>query len=106
MTVLAGRDRDGALVAGAVVTDSGEAIGISNVFVVDAGGGHGGDRGDKPASLTFADAFADATIAIVERFPDRPIVGYLATVDLEAARAAGFETIGPLRIWLLRGEAG
>jgi hypothetical protein len=56
------------------------------------------------AVLTFAEAFACATSAITGRFPDRPIVGYLAVDLLAAARAAGFETIGPLRIWLLDGE--
>ena len=102
VTFLAGSDHGGRLVAGAVATDSGEAIGISNVFAVDAGGSR--DDGNEAARLTFADAFAGATVAIVERFPGRPIVGYLSTVDLETARAVGFETIGPLRIWLLEGE--
>jgi hypothetical protein len=98
VTILAGRDRDGALIAGAVATHGDEAIGISNVFIVDVASGGDG------SSTTFADAFAGATGAIVNRFPDRPIVGYLSAEDLAAARAAGFETIGPLRIWLLGGE--
>jgi len=42
---------------------------------------------------------------LAERFPDRPIVGYLSTDRLGAAAAAGFETTGPLRIWLLDGES-
>jgi len=93
VTILAGRDDHGALVAGAAATEGDEAVGISNVFAV------GG------AALAFAEAFAEATAAIAERFPDRPIVGYLSTDRLGAAAAAGFETTGPLRIWLLDGES-
>ena len=89
VTILAGRDRGGALIAGAVATRGDDAIGISNVFAVDG------------AKLTFAEAFAGAAAAIVERFPDRPIVGYLSEDLLPAALAAGFDTIGPLRVWLL-----
>jgi hypothetical protein len=93
VTILAGRDRGGALVTGAVSTEGDEAIGISNVFALD------------DEVLGFAEAFASATAAITERFPDRRIVGYLSTDLLRAAEAAGFETIGPLRIWLLDGDA-
>lgn len=93
VTILAARDRDGALMAGAVATEGDDAIGISNVFTV----------GDDTA-LEFTEAFAGATAAIAERFPDLPIVGYLTTDRLAAAEAAGFETIGPLRVWLLDGE--
>jgi len=89
VTILAARDRDEALVAGAVATRGDAAIGISNVFAADG------------VAITFAEAFAGATAAIAERFRDRPIVGYLSTDLLPAARAAGFEAIGPLRVWLL-----
>jgi hypothetical protein len=92
VTILAARDGGGVLAAGAVATEADDAIGISNVFTVDR------------AALTFADAFAAAAAAIVERFPDRPIVGYLSEDLLPAALAAGFEAIGPLRIWLLDDE--
>jgi hypothetical protein len=98
VTILAGRDRGGRFVAGAVASEGEAAIGISNVFAVDAGG-EGVDT-----AVDFAGAFAGATTAIVERFPDHPIVGYQATADLAAARAAGCETIGPLRVWLLDGR--
>ena len=91
VSILAARDRDGALMAGAVATDGDEAVGISNVFGVGA-------------VPTFAEAFAGATAAIAERFPDRPIVGYLSTDLHGAATAAGFEAIGPLRVWLLAGD--
>ncbi len=98
VTILAGRHPGGRLAAGAVATEGGAAVGISNVFAVGAG------DDDGAAAATFADVFAGATAAIVERFPDRSVVGYLSTVELAAARAAGFETIGPLRIWLLEGQ--
>jgi hypothetical protein len=89
VTILAARDRDGTLVAGGVATEADDAIGISNVFAADG------------AELTFTEAFAGASAAIADRFPDRPIVGYLSEDLLPAALAAGFEAIGPLRIWLL-----
>jgi hypothetical protein len=95
VTILAGRDGGGRLAAGAVATEADEAVGISNVFAV------GARDEDEGTASAFADAFAGATAAIVERFPGRPIVGYQSTDDLAAARAAKFETIGPLRIWLL-----
>ena len=93
VTIFAARDDVGAFAAGAVATEGDAAIGISNVFAVDG------------AALTFAEAFAEATAAIAERFPDDPIVGYLSTDRLAAAAAAGFETIGPLRVWLLDDES-
>ena len=97
VTILAGRDRRDRLAAGAIATEGQEAVGISNVFAVGAD--------DESLPLAFADVFADATAAIVDRFPDRPVVGYLSTDALPAALAAGFETTGPLRIWLLSGPA-
>ena len=93
VTIFAAHDDVGAFAAGAVATEGDAAIGISNVFAVDG------------AALTFAEAFAEATAAIAERFPDDPIVGYLSTDRLAAAAAAGFETIGPLRVWLLDDES-
>lgn len=93
VTILAGRDRGGRRGAGAVATDGDDAVGISNVFTVG-----------EDTALAFADAFAGATAAIAEHFPDRPIVSYLSTDRLGAAEAAGFGTIGPLRVWLLDDE--
>jgi hypothetical protein len=93
VTILAARDGDGALMAGAVATEGDDAIGISNVFAVD-----------DDTALAFTEAFAGATATIAERFPDFAIVGYLSTDRLAAAEAAGFETTGPLRVWLLDGE--
>ena len=85
VAILARRGNDGRLTAGAVASVEDGAVGISNVFAVDG---------------TFRDAFAGATAAIAGRFADRPIVGYLASPLTDAALAAGFEPIGPLRVWL------
>ena len=37
--------------------------------------------------------------AVGTRFPDRPLVGYESGRDLVAARDAGFDAVGELRIW-------
>jgi len=58
VTILAGRDVRGRLVAGAVATEGDEAVGISNVFAAGA-------DDDSTSQPTFADVFADATAAIV-----------------------------------------
>ena len=96
VAILAGHDPDGTLCAGAIATEGDEAVGISNEFVVAVAGD---DARDEAAA--FSSVFDAAAAAIGERYPDRPIVGYLAGAPLEAARAAGFETIGPLRVWML-----
>ena len=95
VAILSGRDRNGRRVAGAIATEGDAAVGISNVFAVGA-------EDDDPGAA-FANAFVDAAAAIVERFPDRPIVGYLSDTRLAAATAAGFATVGPLRVWLREG---
>jgi hypothetical protein len=95
VAILAGRDPGGTLRAGAIATAADGAVGISNVFADAAG------NDDEAA---FSRAFVAAASAIAERYPGRPIVGYLAGARLDAARAAGFETIGPLRVWLRGGS--
>jgi hypothetical protein len=97
VAVLAGRDRHGRRVAGAIATEGDVAVGISNVFATDA------TRVGRHV-VSFADAVSGATAAIGERYPGRPIVGYLTTGEVDAARAAGFETVGPLRVWLREGS--
>ncbi|MFJ9124002.1 hypothetical protein ACIRJS_07945 [Streptomyces sp. NPDC102340] len=87
--VLAGRTPDGRVVAGAVASLSGDdgrqVIGISNVFTSDAG----------PDS-----AWPGVLDAVHRRFPDLPVVGYEQGDDLAVALRHGFETIGPLRVWV------
>jgi hypothetical protein len=53
----------------------------------------------------FADALAtpqlSAAIALLARsFPQRPLVSYEPTANLAQARALGFETTGPLHVWI------
>ncbi|WP_327665994.1 MULTISPECIES: hypothetical protein [unclassified Streptomyces] len=87
--VLAGRTPDGRVVAGAVASLSGDdghqVIGISNVFASDAG----------PDS-----AWPGVLDAVHRLFPDLPVVGYEQGDDLAVALRHGFETIGPLRVWV------
>jgi hypothetical protein len=86
--VLSAHDDGGRRTAGAVATVADAAVGISNVFAVPPG--------------EFAGAFAAATVAIQHAFPGRAIVGYLDDDRLAAAAAAaaGYEPIGPLRVWI------
>lgn len=96
VAILSGHDRGGRRRAGAIATEGETAVGISNVFIT------GAERGDDVAA--FGHAFAGAAAAIGGRYPGRPIVGYLAGARLAVAAAAGFEAIGPLRVWLRGGE--
>jgi hypothetical protein len=71
------------VVAGAIANETGEVVGLSNVFGEDAWIG-------LPAALSGV-------------FPSRTLVGYERGEDLDRALAAGFSEIGPLRVWLRRG---
>jgi hypothetical protein len=79
--------RDGHIVAGAIGNRSDDVVGWSNFFA--------------PAIEMFDHAMASlATIAGV--FPGLPIVGYEHGDDLRNAHSIGFESIGPLRVWLFQ----
>ena len=82
-TVLACR-QDGAIIAGAIVYAAGAAAGISNVFTA----------GLSPDRL-----WAGVQWAVAGLHPRLPIVGYEEGVSLEAARQAGFDVLGSLRVW-------
>jgi hypothetical protein len=84
VTVLATRRGD-RVVAGAVLNRSSTVVGISNFFTRDAGGA---------ASWSGCLALA-ATL-----FPGSTFVGYESRQGLVAARAHGFDTVGPLRVWI------
>ncbi len=83
--VLAGRSPDGRVVAGAVASRSDQVIGVSNVFAV----------GSDPDA-----AWPGVLNAVNRLFPTLPVVGYEHGEDLAAAIRHGFESVGPLRIWL------
>jgi hypothetical protein len=89
VAVLAARWHDG-VVAGAVLNCSSKVVGISNVFVA------AGARLDPwPGCLALA----------TELFPDRPVVGYQSGARLLQAERNGFETAGPLRVWIKDGSS-
>jgi hypothetical protein len=60
-------------------------IGLSNVVVA---------AGDRRAAWTSLAGLAKRS------FPGLPMVGYERDNDLRAAQAIGFQTIGPLRVWI------
>lgn len=68
-------------VGGAVLNHGADLVGLSNVFGTAA---------------VWSGLVAEAAAL----FPGVPLVGYERDLDLEAARAAGFEPIGPLRVWM------
>jgi hypothetical protein len=83
-----GRFEAGEIVAGAVARLASGAVDVSNVHSVD------GQTVDLDELVQ--------TVAAV--FPGRELVGYERGDDLEAAIAAGFAPVGPLRVWIGRAE--
>src|SRR5438445_8587254 len=69
--------------AGCIVNRSSEAMGLSNVFA----------KGDDAETV-----YQDAAIAALTYANDLPLVGYERGDALRAARMAGFEPVGDLRI--------
>lgn len=76
--------RDGALVAGAVACTAGQVTGISNVF---------------GAGIPAGPLWASALRAVSALRPGLPVVGYEHGAALAAAREAGCQVLGPLRVW-------
>ncbi|MEV0318073.1 hypothetical protein ACIBKX_07400 [Streptomyces sp. NPDC050658] len=83
-TFLSGTDREGRIVAGAVVSRSDSVAGVSNLFAL----------GDEEA------AWAGCLTEVARRWPGLPVVGYEGGESLEAAVRQGFTPVGPLRVWL------
>lgn len=73
------------LVGGVAFNRSGSVVGLSNLSAV----------GVDPVVV-----WRDAVLVAEQWFPGRPLVGYERDLDLEHATAAGFATIGPLRVWM------
>ncbi len=82
--VLAGYDDDH-IVAGAIANRSSTVIGLSNVF-------HTGGELDS--------AWAGSAASAAALWGDMPTVSYDSGDSLDAARNAGFESIGELVVWL------
>ncbi|MFE7595912.1 hypothetical protein [Streptomyces sp. NPDC057494] len=82
-TIVAGYGDDGRILGGGVLSASTRVTGVSNLFATE----------DTDPSVTWAGVLAAAPA-------DRPVVGYESGDDLPPALAAGFGTIGPLRVWL------
>jgi hypothetical protein len=83
--VVLGGYADGEPVAGAVLNRTGPVLGLSNVF------GHG---------LPPAQVWAGCVGAALDVHPGLALVGYEAGAEERAAaRSAGFEELGPLRVW-------
>jgi hypothetical protein len=86
--VVAGRGADGHVVAGAVASRGAGVVGVSNLFTRD---------GDLDT------AWSLALSALHSSFPGQRVVGYQRGEGLRAALRHGFETVGPLRVWIQRG---
>jgi hypothetical protein len=74
--VFLGARRGDDFVAGAALNDSGDAVGVSNVF--------------GPAAVSYPAAVAAASAS----YPGRTVVGWERSKELDAARAAGFNEVG------------
>jgi hypothetical protein len=79
--------RDADIVAGAIANRSDDVVGWSNFFA--------------PATEMF-DHAVESLAPIARVFPGLPIVGYEHGDDLRNAHALGFESIGPLRVWMFQ----
>jgi hypothetical protein len=78
-------ESDGAIVAGAVLNRSEGAVGLSNTFFTTGApaGGWAGCVGETSS-----------------QFPGVPIVGYEPEDLLGGPHGAGFDSIGPMRVWI------
>jgi hypothetical protein len=84
VAVLAAR-AGGGIVAGAALNRSSSVVGISNFFTKGLDG-----------SVCWSGCLALAR----PLFPDSTFVGFESGPALVAAQAHGFETVGPLRVWI------
>jgi len=83
-------DRAGHIVAGVIANRTDDVVGISNLFLPATGR---------------QQLLAGCVAAVVDTFPGLPLVGYEARDQLAAMRDAGFEALGPLRVWVKRPAA-
>lgn len=83
--VILGAFRGGQIVAGVIGTVSGDVVGVSNVFVRSEG------------RLPYLNGCVEQ---LQKRFPGRGLVGYEGGAALQEIHKVGFQSIGPLRIWV------
>lgn len=76
-------EQNNSIVSGLATNQSGDSIGISNMF-------------GQPADISRCAAF------VAERHPDHGIVGFGDKAEVATLSKLGFEEIGDLRIWLRR----
>jgi hypothetical protein len=81
--------REDQIVAGAIANRSAEVVGWSNFFTA---------RGQSAL-----DCAAASLAEIRQIFSGAPVVGYASGPALRGAQALGFESMGPLRIWIFSG---
>ncbi len=74
------------IVAGAIANRTREVVGVSNVFV--------------PADA-LARFWAACVASVIEAFPGLTLVSYEMGRELAAAQSLGFDSLGPLRIWVM-----
>jgi hypothetical protein len=79
---------DGGIVGGGILNRGAEVVGLSNLF-----------------GSTIEMVWRSLAAMAGEIFPGLPLVGYDRGYELAAAHQAGFETVGPLRVWSLHAGA-
>jgi hypothetical protein len=84
VTILVRHGADG-IVAGAVANRSPTAIGLSNVFANDG---------------ELESAYSEGASSAQGRWGQMPLMGYESGAALDAARQAGFASIGELAVWV------
>jgi len=84
IAILASFGSAGTIRAGVIANRGENAVGLSNFFAC----------GEERAALR-----AECVDAAAAAFPSLPLVGYESGPDLADAKAVGFASIGPLRIW-------
>jgi hypothetical protein len=91
--------RDGALAGGAIAYTAAGVISMSNVFSAGRPDGTLRPRTLRPEKLRPEKLWRSAMRAVSALRPGLPVVGYEHGEDLAAAREAGGQVLGPLRVW-------
>jgi hypothetical protein len=73
------------IVGGGILNRGAEVVGLSNVFT----------RSHEPEAL-----WHGLITQAAERFPSLRLVGYERGPELAVAHRSGFESIGPVRVWV------